>query len=427
MQVGWIGLLLGVIGGCDGFASTAGDSSTIPATDSTVEDSGPPDSDPAPLVTEETVPDQDLDDGWIFAEDVIHDIEITLPQASWDALNVDPYVYVEGSVSFDGEPIELVGVRLRGKIGSFRPLSGKPKLKIDFNQFVEDQRFWGLETLTLNSSVVDCAYLKEPVGYAVAAAAGVPASRAGWANVSINGSPYGLYVLIETPDDRLLKRLYEDPTGNLYDGKYVWYGGYSYTLLDFAQGVDELYQLEEGTDVGWADIKAVSDTLSSAWGQATYFEEMGEVLSWDEFLRELAVEQWIGQNDGYCLNTNNYRVYFEPTSGLAEIIPWDFDYTFLYDYQWGMDWANPRGNLCYACRYDDTCRAAWQAAVDEVTTAVENALLRPRFAAMRELIETPASEDPRRECGWSSVVAEQDRVAAWINTRSEELRSWWGL
>jgi spore coat protein CotH len=385
------------------------------------------DTEPEPVVTEETVEPQDADDSWFFSRETVHQIDITLPQASVDGLYVDPYTYVIGDVAINGEVLPDIGVRLRGKIGSFRSLDGKPKFKIDLNQFVDDQRFWGLETLSLNNEVVDYSYLKEPIAYALFEAVGVPGSRTSFAEVSVNGSPYGLYVIIETPDDAFLKRTYEDPSGNLYDGKYVWYGGYNYQLLDFASGVDDLYSLEEGTDVNNADIKRISSLLTASYGKPSFYDDMSVALNWDQVLRDWSVEQWIGQNDGYCLNTNNYRVYFDPLSGKADMLPWDYDYSFLYDWEWGMDWWNPRGNLCYACRIDPTCQAAWKEAMTEVVAAAAELDLVAEFDAMQALIYDAAYSDPRREAGWSSVEGEQGQVRAWLTTRSDEMSGEWGL
>ena len=398
--------------------------SSVPA-DTAPEVVGSPDP---PEVHEETLGDQELDDSWIFDSWTIHDVAITLPQSSIDALDTAPYTYTEASLSFDGIEFATVGVRLRGKIGSFRALSGKPKFKIDLNQYVEDQRLYGLETLSLNNSVVDCSYMKEAHAYRLFETVGVAAPRQSWARVTVNGEPYGLYVLIETPDDAFLKHHYEDPTGNLYDGKYVWYGGYSYTLLDFAEGHDELYQLEEGTDVAQADIIGVSQAVFDNAGQSTWNDEVGKVVDWDQFHLEWSVAQYVGQNDGYELNTNNYRVYFDPSSGgRAHIVPWDFDYSFLHDYQWGLSWATPNGKLAYFCMVDATCRSEHAAAMETVIEAADAANLVGFHDEMVALIADDVAADTRRECSDAGVASEQARVRGWVLGQSETMRSWWGL
>ena len=245
-------------------------------------------------VTEWSIGDQEDEGPHVFKTDRIHRIEVDLPAEAVNDLFLEPYELVVGSVTIDGAQLEEVGVRLRGKIGSFRTLDGKPKLKLDFNAFVDGRRFQGLEALSLNNSVVDCSYLKEAVSYRVFEELEVPASRYAYASVTINGLDYGLYGIVETQDDRYLNARWEQDDGNLYDGKYIWYGGHSYQLLDFGDGVDELYQLEEGDEVGHADIAAISTTLAEVWGQPDFYARMGELLDWEEIHREWAGEQWVG-------------------------------------------------------------------------------------------------------------------------------------
>ncbi len=380
-----------------------------------------------PPVTEESIGDHVLEDDWIFADDVIHEIEITLPAASIAALGEAPYSYAEGSVTFNGEVVPGIGVRLRGKIGSFRELSGKPKFKLDFNQYIEDQRFYGLETLSLNNSIVDCSYIKEHIGYALFEAVGIPASRTGIAQVQVNGAPYGLYTIIEVPDDRFVQRHYAEPDGNLYDGKYVWYGGYSYTLLDFAEGNDTLFQLEEGTDIGHADIIAVSAAIYETAGTAKFYDATSEVVDWPLLHRLWAVEQYLGQNDGYGLNTNNYRIYFDPTDDRADLVPWDLDYTFLYDWEWGLSWRSPSGRLLQGCLYDTSCMLAQQAAVAEVLEVALELDLVAQLDALSVLLDDAARNDPRRECAESSIEGEQAEVRGWLATQDATMREFWQL
>jgi len=421
--------------------SAGRDQDSVPVVDSATDSGGEsagdsavdtaPDSDAATDTSgwvEEGVGDMDDDlDSWIFSDTVVHRIDITLPQRSVDAIWASPYDSAPGDVTFDDEPVPDIGVRLRGKIGSFRDLNGKPKFELTFNEFVQDQRFYGLESINLNNEVVDCSFMKEALGYRVFKLAGVPAERTGFARVTVNGADYGLYVLVEDPDDRFLKRTYPLPDGNLYDGKYVWYGGWNYILLDFNSGVDDYFQLEEGTDVGLADIYGVSAAIASSAGSGAFERGMSAVLDWDEYHRELAVEQWIGHNDGYALNQNNYRVYFDPTDGKAEIVPWDLDYAFLHDSDWGMNWATPRGQIAAWCFRDRTCTASSKAAMADVVAAIDPEALLTWFNSTAEVIRSDAMADPRKECSSGSVAPNQDALRAWISGGNEAVSTWWDL
>jgi hypothetical protein len=383
--------------------------------------------DPPPPITEQRIEDQPEGDPWIFSKEVIHQIAITLPDASVDALFALPYEQAPGDVVIDGVSLDDIGVRLRGKIGSFRTLDGKPKFKLDFNTFSENRRFYGLESLSLNNSVVDCSYLKEPLAYTVFEAIGAPASRTSYAEVTVNGEPYGLYVVVETQDDRYLKDNFADASGNLYDGKYRWYGDRNYLLLDFGEGHDAEFELEEGEDVGNSDIAAISAAFLASAGTDDFYAAMGEVLDWEQVHRVWAGEQWVGQNDGYCMNKNNNRVYFDPDSGLANWVPWDMDYSFLHDSDWSRSWASPYGNLARYCFADATCRARHREVVRDVIDIVDGLDLTGLNVALVALTRDAARADPRRECATTTIDSERTKVSAWIRGRSDELRASWSL
>jgi spore coat protein H len=355
----------------------------------------------APVVTTEIVGDQDLSDAWIFSDETIHRIELTLSAAEVSALQAEPREDVEAEMTFNGEALDPVGLRLAGKIGSFRDLSGKPKLRIDLNRFSEGQRFYGLEGLALNNQVVDCSYMREATAYRVFREHGAPGSRTGWAQVTINGSDYGLYLIVESPDDRYLKQNFAEPDGNLYDGKYLydWSTG-NYTLLDLYDELVGYYELEEGQDVGNADLQAIADALDAHTGQPTFYEALGEVVDWPSVHRHLALEQLVGHNDGYAMNQNNYRIYFDPgADGRFTLITWDLDYSYLRAPEWGMSWNRPRGRLAAACWADSTCLEAQRAVGLEVLAAHDLEALLSWFDSTFEVIRESIVDDPRKEFG----------------------------
>lgn len=393
----------------------------------------PPAEDTAPAerapghVEEESIDAMDDPGGFLFDLSVMHTVAIRVSDEGIASLNADYETYVPADVEVDGYAVDNVGLRIKGMIGSLRTLSGKPSLKIDFNSFVEDQRFFGLEKLTLNNEVVDCSNMKEWLAYRVFALGGIPERRTAFAWVTLNGAPYGLYTLIETPDDVWLKRVYADPTGNLYDGNYMWYGGYSYTLLDFTTSQQDYYVLDEGTDVGLADVHAVTAAISDNWEADTMFEALGAVVDLEEFAREFAAEQWVGQDDGYSLNTNNYLLYFDPSDGKMDLLPWDLDYSFMYDWEWGMSWSRPKGVLAQACKRNDECRALMVTAMSELLDTLDASDLGTEFEQVAELTLPYAMTDPRRECSTAYIESERQELRTWGKTRSDQIRESWGL
>ena len=66
--------------------------------------------------------DQPEPEDAFFDQSVMHTIDIELADGSESSLWADQYTYVPADVTIDGTRLEDVGVRLRGKIGSFRTL-----------------------------------------------------------------------------------------------------------------------------------------------------------------------------------------------------------------------------------------------------------------------------------------------------------------
>ncbi len=376
--------------------------------------------------TTDTPPDDPRTSDELFTQDVIHTVDITLDDDAWDGLYVDPYTFVSGDVRVDGDLVPGSGVRLRGKYGSFRTITGKPKFKIAFDEYDGAQRYLGMKALALNNEVVDCSFLKEPLGYEVFRTAGIPVPRTSFASVTVNGEDYGLYVLVEVPDDVFLERHYADASGNLYDGKYLYFPGYGsgYTLLDFASGLDDQFPLEEGTDVDNVDVSAVSSVIVDGTAAGTYTDTVGALVDLPYFHHYEAAEQWIGHVDGYALNQNNYRFYFDP-QGKMQFIPWDFDYAFYQDYEWGMSWENPRGKLAAGCWANPDCRADQAEAVRALADAVDPDALIATFDAWDALTIELAQDDPRRECRRGQVPGSRDALRDWVRSRNEAVVASW--
>jgi hypothetical protein len=379
----------------------------------------------APAVSWDLVAGDDADPSDVmFDPAFVHQVEITLTSQAADRLWVDPYAYVHGAVSWDGFTFEDVGVRLKGKVGSFRDLNGKAGFKIDLGEWGDLRRLGGQQQITLNNNVQDCAMIKTPVGYQVFELAGSAAPRVSYAWVRVNGTDYGLYTVPESIGDEFLERNYADPSGNLYDGKYAYYGGWNYTLIDFYPTVDDLFQLEEGVDVGLADIFAITDAVQGNAYQPSYYAETGALVDWAEVHPFLAAEQLVGHVDGYAMNENNYRVYFDPTDGLAELIPWDLDNAYIEDWMWGMSWLSPRGDLATFCWTDPACRSAQAAAAITVADAVEAVDWSPEIDRWDQLTRGYVEADPRRECTDDETT--RALLHDWMATMPAAVRAMWG-
>ena len=351
-----------------------------------------------------------IGDSWLFSPTRINRIDIELGEDALEILRSErgfsyPRNTVRASATIDSEFIGDVGVRLRGGLGSFRAFDKKPKLEIDLNEY-SGERFVGLESLSLNNMIAECSGMREALAYEAYRVMGVPSSRTGFSQLYVNGQDYGIYLVLETQDDRWLRRNFLDGDGNYYDGKYV-YSGYWPTLVDFAVGRDHWFDLEEGIDVGFSDIRQISRAVERADETGEIDEDFARLVDWEEVATLLRVEQWVGDDDGF-LTPNNYRVYFEPGRPMV-VVRWDTDGSFpVSDNEDGEEpairfepdrWEEGGGSsLNRVCLADAECREIWE----ERKSAVEETLLDGRLLALAEqlhlLVEEGVRGDPRREC-----------------------------
>ena len=351
----------------------------------------------------------------VFQLDHVVQVALVVSDDSLAALQAEPRAYVPADVTIDGAAFPNVGVRLKGRLGSARPLPGKSGLKLDLLEFGEDARLEGMEKLNLNNMVQDCAKFKELAAYGVHALLGVPAPRVAYANLTLNGAPYGLYTLVEAYDDELLKAHFADPTGNLYDGDYFWYDDGSYTLVDFVPASHDLFELDEGEDVGLADIHAVTAARQRG---GDFVGEVGGLVNLEQFARFWAATAWTGQYDSYAYYANNYRVYFDPgDNGRAMFMPWDPDWAFYADTPLG----SPYGTLAAGCRADTRCRGWFDAALDTLAVAVPESDLLPRIDQAIALIDPELDADPHLEQSRSDIARCQATVQTWMVTRSDAM------
>jgi len=130
---------------------------------------------------------------------------------------------------------------------------------------------------------------------------------------------------------------------------------------------------------------------------------------------------WTGHLDGYWLNDNNYRVYFDPADGLADFIVWDLDYSMYEAWYWGQNWDNPRGIIAWYCRMDSTCWKEQREATRWLAHSLDTDSLQAEFNEALSLIQVRSVSDPRAECNVNRITSEQDYVRRWIINRSDDV------
>ncbi len=257
-------------------------------------------------------------------------IDLTLPPASFNELNNNPYtkVYQTASVTIttaDGVVTSLqnIGVRIKGQ-ATRTNLYGKTALKLKFDEFVPDQKFKGLTRMTLNSMMQDPSFVHENMAYRLYRAMGVPASRSTYSWVTVNGADFGLYANLESVDSQMVKRW--------MDVKHIYSSDCYLQDLDYYQSCfDTNYGDDDRSDLNAAI--AVSNLDGQAW-----WNSVNQVADMTAVINLMATDLYTSNWDGYTdVVQNNYYVAFDLNNKL-KIIPWGQDGTYPMDSSAQLDW-----------------------------------------------------------------------------------------
>ncbi len=234
------------------------------------------------------------------------------------------------TLKFEDKVWHHVGIRFKGNSSlnnTWRSGLWKLPMRLEFDQFeddypeIENQRFYGFKKLSLSSNCMDNSFIREKVAADIFREAGVPAARTAFYRVYVDygaGSEYfGLYTMVEIPDDPLLEKYFQNSDGNLYKPE-----GKGATFASFDEASFDKETNEDAAD--WSDVKALYDALhSSRSNVATWKAGLEKTLNVEGFLRWLAVNTLIQNWDTYGRMSHNYYLYNNSAASLLEWIPWD--------------------------------------------------------------------------------------------------------
>lgn len=331
------------------------------------------------------------------------DFEVT-PQAL-AALDAEPRAYTEAVMRYeDGEPMP-VGLRLKGRAGSFRTLDRKSAFKVDMEWIDPDGTLLGLRRLTLNNMVQDRSMLHEWTAYTIFREMGVAAPRVGYAWIRINGEDYGLYSHIETPEDEMLDRWFAS-TRHLYEGAYG---------ADLFPDHVGRFDRDEGDEAVRADLEGLI-TEMHAVEPADFYAASADRVDWPQVLAMMLTEIYIGHWDGYAPTRNNYFLHFDDDA-VVRLMPWGTDQTFdrLLDLRAG------NGLLLDRCRAAPACMDAYDETLVRLVDTVDALDLPPRIEALEAALRPWVEADPRRTYDVPAVERAVDDTIAYLTRRRQDL------
>ncbi len=265
----------------------------------------------------------------LFDDTRVHTIDITIDD--WGALieEAQEERYVPCTMTIDEEVFRQVGIRAKGN-NSLRLTSeyelARYSLKVEFDHYLPQGNYHGLDKLSLDASFQDNSYLKTVLAFDMMRFMGVPTPLCSYAWVRVNGEDWGLFLAVEECEEAFASRNFGWDHGVLYQPDYR-------SLND--ENADVALRYIDEQPSSYPNIFDHAKTPMVHSDQRRLIESLrqlsqGEVTTavhTDEVLRYFVVQVFVMNWDSYLGHTgHNYILYEE--EGRLWMLPWDYNLAF---------------------------------------------------------------------------------------------------
>lgn len=266
----------------------------------------------------------------LFDQSVLHEVRIrsTMP-ALWDTLAQDQQGFLAGApahyravdVIVDGQYLPASGIRFKGNYSYWGFPGKKRPMRLDFDRFIPDQVYAGRTKVNLHNFAGDPSFLRESLAYMLLREQGLPAARTAYAQVYLNDTLLGVYLLVEELDKRFCRDHFGH-TGTMYqcidDTEMAWQGD------DPVAYADEFKIDHDANNVGWAPLLELMRTVHED-RSAVFRQHLDALFDVDGYLRTMVMDVLLNNWDSFHDNGRNFSLYHHPADQRLHWIPWDYN------------------------------------------------------------------------------------------------------
>lgn len=338
--------------------------------------------------------------GELFSDTAIHEVRLRMNSRDLAALRERfmANTYYAADFTWQGTRVRNVAVRSRG-FGSRN--ATKPGLLVDFDRYVGGRTFAGQKSLVLDNLWQDPSLLREKLSMAMFARMGIPAPRIAFARVYINDVYHGLYSVVETIEEPMIRRTLDEDAGQLFE--YHWVRPFRGTYLgDDVDSYKPLFQPQtretEPDTLVYGPLvemfRQVNQPLDGVWRERTE-----AYLDLTAVIRQAAVENYLAENDGLAGydGMNNFYLYRRARDNQHRTLPWDKDNTFLVAEFPVFQRLEENVILQRAMQFDDLWNLYYDTILEAAAGASADGWLEGEIDRLSALLSEPAAEDTRKQ------------------------------
>ncbi|NRA95307.1 MAG: CotH kinase family protein [Planctomycetes bacterium] len=266
----------------------------------------------------------------LYDETVLRTVELTFSQSDWWqqlTANYASETYLQADMTVEGTSYPGVGVRFKGN-SSYNSVgnSDKKPFNIDVDAFNPGQELLGYKKLILNNGYKDPTFCREVLSYHVMRSY-LPAPKANWLKLVINGQNWGIYVNIQHMGGDFMGEWFEDDDGNRYKANpgsgsaLTWQGSSPGPY----QGPYELKS--DPSPTSWTDLINLCDVLNNT-PTNQLVSALDPIFSIERALWMVATTNVLCQGDAYFGTGHNYYVFHDDHHDRMHTLPWDLNSSF---------------------------------------------------------------------------------------------------
>ena len=255
----------------------------------------------------------------LFTLGEISTVELEMPEETWQKIikKASDKTYYECAVTINGERFDNVAIRTKGasSLDDVQLMkSDRYSFTLKLNKYEKGQDYHGLTKLLLNNNIWDATQMKDAIVYGMCRFIGLPAPLTNYAKITVNGKPFGCYLMVEPVDKHFARRNWPDEVSNIYKP----YHNLAYTgdyIEDYAEIAN--YAKVKG---GEASMQRIVEALKSVEDG----KNIDEHVDIESVMKYMALQTIVVNYDCMTgLNEQNY--YLREADGKISLIPWDYN------------------------------------------------------------------------------------------------------
>jgi len=359
----------------------------------------------------------------------------------WQQLerNVQSKQNIMGTLIFEDEVYDSVGIRFRGMTSYLQTRNSKKKsfnIELDWKK---DQKLMGYEELNLINCLSDPTFMREPLFSSICREV-LPSAKVNFITLEINGENWGVYANVQQLDGTFIREWFPSNDGTRWRGGNGFQGGGGGGGRPGGGGgfdpgsaliwkgtditaYDSFYDLKNtNQEEPWAPLINTCDVLNNTPVEQLAVE-LPKVLDVDRALWLCAFEIVFHDDDGYIFKRgNDYYLYYEPESGRIHLIQYDANSCMMIprEGQWSPFFRADDPNVPLMSRlmpipeYRQRYLAHIRAIIDHYLT---EDYINPRIEAYREVIESEVKKDTKKLYSNQQFDRGLDELKSFVQTR----------